>query len=303
MTSIAQVRNPHASANWDSAKLDLEAYLTRIHYQGSLTPDLATLRTLQRAHLDAISFENLDVIAGYGISTDLMRVQDKLVTQRRGGYCHEHNPLFAAVLERLGFVVEGRSARILMGINEQEMTAIGHTLLNVNLNGSNWLVDVGVGNVGPREPIELNDGNQVQHDAWHYRLDRVVHHWVLRYWRPDGWFNVYQYSDEPYYRDDIAHHNYYVSTHPDSPFTQQIITQYNGETVRYALTGLRLKTFLPDQLAQERLVTPAEIPELLRRLFRLDITDAFSAKLVEAAERINVSTISALHPSDAFSTR
>lgn len=276
---MSHVPNSHPSATWDSARLNLGAYLQRIDYQGSLEPTLVTLQALTRAHLDAISFENLDIIAGKSIDTDLARVQEKLVDQQRGGYCHEHNPLFAAVLECLGFAVEGRSARMLMGASEQEMTAIGHTLLNVHLNGSDWLVDVGVGNVGPREPIELKAGNQVQQDAWHYRVERVAHHWLLRYRRHDGWFNIYQFSDEPYYRDDIAHHNYYVSTHKDSPFTQQMVAQYNGATVRYALNGLRLQTFMPDKPVQERVIAPNELAAVLRTLFQLDITDAFSAKL------------------------
>ncbi|WP_339652412.1 arylamine N-acetyltransferase family protein [Halopseudomonas pelagia] len=285
MTSFPQILNTHPSATWESAKLDLRAYLQRIDYQGSLAPTLPTLRALTRAHLDAISFENLDIIAGESIDIDLLQVQEKLVSQGRGGYCHEHNTLFAAVLERLGFAVAGRSARILMGTSEQEMTAIGHTLLNVDLDGSNWLVDVGVGNVGPREPIELKAWNQVMQDAWRYRLDRVAHHWVLRYWRHDGWFNIYQFSDEPYYRDDFAHHNYYVSTHPDSPFTQQMVAQYNGATIRYALTGLRLKTFLPNQLVQEQLIAAEELPGILQTLFRLNITEDFCAKLVSSITR------------------
>lgn len=282
MTSFSQILNNHPSASWDSAKLNLEAYLQRIDYQGSLAPTIATLRALTRTHLDAISFENLDIIAGESIDIDLLRVQKKLLGQGRGGYCHEHNTLFAAVLERLGFAVQGRSARILMGTSEQEMTAVGHTLLNVQLNGSDWLVDVGVGNVGPREPIELKAWNQVTQAAWRYRLDRVARHWVLRYWREDGWFNIYQFSDEPYYRDDYAHHNYYVSTHPASPFTQQLVAQYNGATVRYALTGLRLKTFLPEQPVQERLITVEELPEILRSLFRLQIDEVLAEKLMNA---------------------
>lgn len=40
--------------------------------------------------------QNLDVLLGRGISVALDRVQTKLLTSRRGGYCHEHGVLFAA---------------------------------------------------------------------------------------------------------------------------------------------------------------------------------------------------------------
>jgi len=39
-------------------------------------------------------------------------ISDKLVRRRRGGYCYEHALLFAAVLERLGFAVQRRIARV-----------------------------------------------------------------------------------------------------------------------------------------------------------------------------------------------
>ena len=36
----------------------------------------------------------------------------KLVTRRRGGFCYEHNGLFAVVLRELGFTVDLLEARV-----------------------------------------------------------------------------------------------------------------------------------------------------------------------------------------------
>ena len=50
--------------------MDVDAYLSRIGLSGPLTPDLANLEGLQRAHLTAVPFENLDVFARRGVRTD-----------------------------------------------------------------------------------------------------------------------------------------------------------------------------------------------------------------------------------------
>lgn len=91
--------------------LDLEAYRARIGHTGGLEPTIETLTALHRAHVLSIPFENLDILLGRPIRVDLASVQAKLVGDRRGGYCFEHNLLFAANLEHLGFEVTGLAAR------------------------------------------------------------------------------------------------------------------------------------------------------------------------------------------------
>ena len=92
--------------------IDLDAYLARIGYHGTLEPDLQTLTALHAAHVTAVPFENLDILLGRTISLDLKAVQTKIVAGRRGGYCFEQNTLFQAVLERIGFRVTPLAARV-----------------------------------------------------------------------------------------------------------------------------------------------------------------------------------------------
>ena len=69
---------------------DLDAYLARIGWQGSLEPTLDTLAGLTRAHITRIPFENVDVLLGRGIRIDLDSIVAKMVVAGRGGYCFEH---------------------------------------------------------------------------------------------------------------------------------------------------------------------------------------------------------------------
>lgn len=193
--------------------LDLQAYLERIDYQGSLRPTLDTLASLLRAHMIAIPFEALDVLLGRGVRIDLDSVQAKLVGARRGGYCFEHTTLFAAALEALGFRLERHVARVVLmtPLDESPRT---HMFVVVDLPEGQFVADPGFGGPGTAAPLPLTgeavgahrigqDGNNrvlLSHDTplWYSALDRA-------------------------YPVDFEMGNHFTATHPDSPFVQRIL--------------------------------------------------------------------------------
>src|SRR4026208_1830058 len=71
----------------EMSSFDLDAYLARVGWQGSLEPTLDTLARLTRAHITRIPFENVDVLLGRGIRIDLDSIVAKMVVAGRGGYC------------------------------------------------------------------------------------------------------------------------------------------------------------------------------------------------------------------------
>ena len=83
--------------------MDKEKYLERIKYFGTLRADAECLTGLHQNHLFSIPFENLDIYTGKGISLDLEDIYQKIVLNRRGGFCYELNYLFHWLLNELGF--------------------------------------------------------------------------------------------------------------------------------------------------------------------------------------------------------
>jgi N-hydroxyarylamine O-acetyltransferase len=255
-----------SAAVWGGAELDLDAYLARIGYEGPLEPSPETLRALHRAHVRAIPFENLEVWLGRPVPLDLENLQRKLVRQRRGGYCYEHNSLFAAALERLGFDVCALGARVRTA--GPTLRAVTHALLRVVVDGHEWLADTGFGGQGLLEPVPLSDGARMTQGGWTFGVTGEpdgVH--VLRSLRPQGWVDLYGFAPQPVYPVDFVLMNHYTSTHPLSRFTGQLVVQRTLPDRHLALLRDELTTVLADGSHERRKVSADELPAILEHTF------------------------------------
>ncbi|MFK0255532.1 arylamine N-acetyltransferase [Streptomyces sp. NPDC090445] len=270
-------------AQWQADRLDVRAYLDRLGVTGRLEPDAETLRRLHRAHALTIPFENLDILLGRGIDLDVDVMQDKLLRRRRGGYCYEHNMLFALLLERLGYEVTRLYARPVL--DAPKPLPRTHLMLNVAVGDETWLADVGFGDEGPLEPVLVADGTVVDQGGWVYKLEREAgtdKEWVLSLRREDGWFPLYWYATEAHHHIDCVVANYFISTHSRSPFTGRVFLERIAEDRRLNLNHRKLTLTRADGTVEVRYVADGEVRELLDEQFEIELTED-EAKVVVAA--------------------
>jgi N-hydroxyarylamine O-acetyltransferase len=213
--------------------LDLDAYLNRIGYAGARQPTIDVLNALHLAHATHIPFENLDILLGRPIRLDLASLQAKMVTNRRGGYCFEHNLLFQAVLASLGYAVKPLAARVRLG--DPRVRARTHMLLLVTVDDQPMVTDVGFGGGGLLHPMPLVEAQPLRHYAWDFRFVREGSGWVLQSQSNGHWKDLYTFTLDRQYRIDYEVANYYVSTHPASQFTQGLFVQQATPERRYFL--------------------------------------------------------------------
>jgi N-hydroxyarylamine O-acetyltransferase len=247
---------------------DLDAYLSRIGYEGSLDPTLETFKALHFAHVSAIPFENLDIVLGQMISLDLAHLQAKLVTARRGGYCFEQNALFAAVLESVGFDVVRLAARVRFGATEIRPRL--HMLLEVRISAEPWLADVGFGCTGPLYPIRLLEPAENQQGDWTFRTRAEGDQLVLQSRESDGWLDLYSFTREPQYPVDYEIGNHYTSTHPHSPFVQNLVVQKGGLQSRLFLRNRELTELKQHDKTTEQVEGDESLVKLLAQRFGLN---------------------------------
>jgi N-hydroxyarylamine O-acetyltransferase len=243
------------------APFDLEAYLGRIAYAGERKPTAAVLGALHLAHATHIPFENLDIQLGRPIRLDLESLQAKLVRGQRGGYCFEHNTLFAAALEQVGFGVTRLAARVRFGATRTLPRT--HMLLCVETEGRSWLADVGFGGEGLLKPLPLVAGPTVQQFARTYRLQKEAGLWVLQALQGGTWLDFYAFTLEPQLPVDYELANWFTSTHPDSIFVRTLTAQRQTPEARFVL---RQREFTVIRGHQTQTRTLADDEELLRVL-------------------------------------
>ncbi|MET2829642.1 arylamine N-acetyltransferase family protein [Mesorhizobium shangrilense] len=264
------------------AVFDIDAYFARIGHTGGSDASLATLQALHRLHPQAIPFENVDPFLGQPVQLDLASLQKKIIADRRGGYCFEHNLILMHALKALGLEVSGLAARVLWGQPEDAVTARSHMLLRVELGGRTHIADVGFGGMTLTAPLLLEPGLEQQTPHETYRIVETGDHFRLQANVGSDWRTLYRFDMQQQYEIDYSVANYFLSTHPTSHFLSTIVAARALPDRRYALRGNRLSIHhLGGRTEQKELTTAVELTETLEHLLEIIIPDraAFEAKL------------------------
>jgi len=249
--------------------MDINAYLHRIGYSGSLSPDAQTLDGLQRAHLLTVPFENLDIGLKRPIQLNEEALWQKIIIHRRGGFCYELNGLFARLLQEIGFDVTYLDARV---YNREGKLGIDfdHLALLVSIRGQSgrWLADVGFGD-SFNEPLRFDEpGTQVQ-GLRVYRLEQVERGYVT-------WQRNYDGSWERQYFFDLQPHNFpeeyesaclYHQTSPRSSFTRESMISRATPEGRVTLEEGKLITTIKGKRDEQPVTNKQEYHALLRQQF------------------------------------
>ncbi|PRA34121.1 arylamine N-acetyltransferase family protein [Pseudomonas poae] len=265
-------------------------YLQRLGYDVPPPPTLQTLQDLQLRHVCTFAFESLSTLLHLPVPIDLPSVERKVLLEGRGGYCYELNQMFLALLQELGFDVRGITGRVVMGGPADAHTARTHRLSLVTLNGMRYITDVGFGGMVPSSPLLL-DTDAVQATAHEpYRLtlggqgSYTLWAQVAQEWRGLYVFDLQIQADI-----DYTLGNWYVSTHPDSPFVGQLKVARLEPGKRHTLANANYALHYLDRPSEKRVLGSAdELMAVLRETFDIRLPD--SQQLREALDGLVIST-------------
>lgn len=248
--------------------MDIDAYLQRLNYDGPRTRTITTLRALHQAHLLAVPFENLDIHLDRAIVLEEEALYDKIVRQRRGGFCYELNGLFAVLLRELGFDVNLLSGRVMD--NGEFGPEFDHLTLLVQLE-ERWLADVGFGD-SFREPLRLEESKEQIQRGVAYRLNKSDERWTLLRRLPgQDWEPQYRFTLQPYQLTDFAGMCQYHQTSPASHFTQKRICSRATPEGRVTLSGMRLIITASGQRQEKVLKDEEEYRHALQEHLGIDL--------------------------------
>lgn len=276
---------------------------------------LPLLKTLHRYHLANVPFENLElhysVHKTVSLNMDVLynKFAERGVKYGRGGRCMENNGFFGTVLRSLGYDVRNCGGRVsrMWNPNAETREQLGQTydgwnhMLNlVKLDGQRYIVDVGMGSMGPAIVYPLEDGWEgvaVSPRRIRLQLRAIPESYgksddAPKLWcfdqclvpdepGKDKWIPTYCFTETEFLPQDYEMMSFFTSNNPSVFFTYSIIctklildeakeelvgdvTMFNN-VVRKTVGGKREP---PQELSIEQ-----ERIQALKDIFRVELTE------------------------------
>lgn len=243
--------------------MDPKTYLKRFDAYPVEDLFLQDLARLQSLHMQHIPFENLDVIRKVPIYLNLESIFNKVVTQRRGGYCYELNGLFCWLLQQLGFDAKMISATVIKPDGSYAKKD-SHAAIIVELD-TPYLVDTGFGD-STISPIPLG-GERHTDNSGTYNVDEIEEGVFQLSRENDGETKVlYRFTLDEKRLEDFHEGCVFNQVSPHSTFTHEDIVTRATPEGRITLTGTTL-TRTVDGKKEKQQLTEAEKESVLEAEF------------------------------------
>jgi N-hydroxyarylamine O-acetyltransferase len=241
-------------------------YLRRLRLEHSeLKPDSESLKLLQRQHLLTIPYENLDIHWKRPIVLDTDRFYEKIVGQKRGGFCYELNGLYYELLKDIGFQCRMISARVNNG--EGFGAEYDHLAILVRIEGSEYLTDVGFGNF-IAEPVRFVPHTEQTDPTGVYRFGKYDDEYLeIAKKSEDGWKNEFIFKNLSREFGEFQGMCDFHQTSPESHFTKGKICSLMTENGRKTLTDKKFIETVNGVKTETGVDSEAEFGELLEKEF------------------------------------
>ena len=250
----------------------MNEYLKEIGYKNIPKVNFETLSELHRLHTLRFPFENLTPFLHSEVKLDLPSLQNKFLTEGRGGYCFEQNTLFLSILKNIGFDVRPLGARVLYNQPEDLITRRSHMLMTVKLDGKNYICDVGFGGMTQTVPIEFLEDQTLKTTHEDFRIGRIGEDFKIEAKVAETWKTLYRFDLQEQHSIDYEVANFYLYTHHSSIFRNNLIAARPVSDGRYALSNTTFTAYkLNKEPLKQTLGSVEEVKEVL--------TDVFGIKL------------------------
>jgi len=253
------------------SKLDLDLYFDRIHYHP--TGDaLEDLRQIHFHHALNIPFENLDIYFFHkDISVEPEDIFQKIVVNKRGGYCFEMNGLLFAVLKQMGYDVTPVLARL---YEFGGYTPLTHRLTLIRIEGKTYIADVGFGGERFLYPLLFEEGLVQEQFGQQFRvLPHPEFGWQIQLKKGDDFEMFAGFQPHPVIHADFVMSSFFTNHHPSAPFPNHLMVNLpleDGGRVRiFDSTFYRFNG--ANELLEKRVLAPEELEGVIREQFHLDV--------------------------------
>ncbi|WP_043971185.1 MULTISPECIES: arylamine N-acetyltransferase family protein [Acinetobacter] len=261
-------------------------YLKKLGFKGEFLPTLDHLKTLLNLHVQTIPFGNFSSFLEEEVSLEPNQLAQKLLLDGREGYCLEQSSLTRVVLTELGYEAYNVLGRVYYQSSPITTPVRTHLVTVVRINQQLFLYDPGFGGMTPTTTLSLDQIGETQQtplepfrwvDVEQSGLDHSVlteMKYMLQVCLQDQWVNVYAINPTQQIADaDALVANWYISTSPESLFTQHLMLSTANSEMRITLKDQVLRTHGKGGSNKKELTNFDEFECTIKTSFQMNISD------------------------------
>lgn len=256
-------------------QMNTKEYLARIGIEAEdLEADAESLRLLQRHHLLHVPFENLDIHWKRPIVVDTEKFYEKIVNEKRGGFCYELNGLFNELLKDIGFQARLLSARVFNGTGHGP--EFDHATIIVTIGDDEYLTDVGFGDFAA-EPLRFSLGVEQQDECGNFIIRKFDEEYLeVAKKDADGWKSEFIFKDVPHDLSAFAEMCDFQQYAPESHFRKGKVCSILTENGRKTLTDKKFIITANGEKSETVVGSDEEFDQVLEREFGITPMSPYS---------------------------
>ncbi|MCK9490661.1 MAG: arylamine N-acetyltransferase [Sulfurimonas sp.] len=249
----------------------IERYLKSIGVENR-PKNISDIDLLIKKHLQELSFSNIPILLDEEISLDLEAISEKMIEQKKGGYCFEHNKLLYEALKYFGFEVEAPFARVLN--NQKIDVPKTHRFTLLKFEGERYIVDAGFSFMSPNSLIKFGDTPTKTIFERDYIVKEIsANNFELAMIRGNGLYTLYSFDLEKYNEQDFEMGHFYSSKHKDAPFVNNLVLSKITDTKICSLKNNSYHEISKNSKKEIVIKTENEFAKILRDKFEYEISD------------------------------
>lgn len=249
----------------------IERYLKSIGVEKKPN-SISDINNLIKKHLQSLYFCNIPILLGQEISLELKAIVRKMIKQKKGGYCFEHNKLLYEALKYFGFEVEAPFARVLN--NQNIDVAKTHRFTILNFKGEIYIIDAGFSFMSPSSAIKFGDTPTKTIFGRDYIIKELdANNFELTMIRKDELYILYSFDLAKYNEDDFEMGHFYSSKHKDANFVNNLVL---SKITDAKICSLKNNSYheISKEIKKEVIIkTQKEFTSVLRDKFKYNISD------------------------------
>jgi N-hydroxyarylamine O-acetyltransferase len=220
--------------------MNIDLYLNRIQYKGELIPTYEVLCDLQKHHLLNVPFENLDIHYNRLIELDVNNFYEKIVVNKRGGFCYELNGLFQQLLQSIGFNTKIISANVFDSKKGVFGEKYDHLAIIVTIAELDYLVDVGFGEF-TFHPLKILPNKMQEDPRAEFIIEEKEASYIVFKSENDSKTIQYKFTQQGRALEEFKEMCLFQQTSSLSHFTHKKLISIPTELGRVTMTGNTLK--------------------------------------------------------------